>query len=331
MLLEGVLALALVLGAHPDSESSSSLRIDANSVTWEHRAQVLSLSEALEGVDADYDGELSSFELEASRATIDEYFRAHWRLWVEGERLQLSTVELVPGPDPGWFRVTRRASTDHALDRLTVEVDPFTEKDPWHRSFVEVHFPEEVVPIAFGAGVTRREVAPLTVRKRVTAAEFLERGLWRAIREPLAMAGLALLLVAGRRRRVLAWFAAGASVSLVAGFLGVIVPQPFGALTLAGGLALLALEHLVTGDPPARPWLAGLFALLGVSALFASLAPYPVAEDVRASAELGTTAAWLPVTVLGGVALFAIRRLPRGGKVLAVASLVAAVSVVLAL
>src|SRR6185436_8649129 len=84
--MQAFLVLLLVLaapsapGPHPDSRSTSLVRIDERGASLEFRCQARTLSEALP-LDANRDGELDDVELSAGRDQVEAYLLEHYQLF----------------------------------------------------------------------------------------------------------------------------------------------------------------------------------------------------------------------------------------------------------
>ncbi|HVS08903.1 MAG TPA: hypothetical protein VMS76_03440, partial [Planctomycetota bacterium] len=87
-------ACALLLGAHPDSHSSSRVVVEGSRATLELRCQCRSLIEAL-ALDEDGDGALQPGELASGRADVERYVLERYRLL--GEVAGGSERELLEG------------------------------------------------------------------------------------------------------------------------------------------------------------------------------------------------------------------------------------------
>ncbi|MEX1025244.1 MAG: hypothetical protein WD226_09220, partial [Planctomycetota bacterium] len=298
MLIELAIALALL---HPDSESSSVLVVEGRTATWQHRIQVASLSDALPGIDYDYDGELSAAELRDARAALERYVGEHWRIVVDEAPATSTLLQLAPSEVAGYVVLERRLVATRSLRRFELVVDPFAEKDPWHRSLVEVRFGDRPPwPVAFGAGVTRREVVAPELRRRFTFLDFAARGARRAFVLPHFAALLGLALVRGASLRTAAAFLGAVVLAGAASLLGFTAPLPFTALFVPGAVVLLAGEMLLTKEPFCRAWTVPALGAGAALALAAALAPYPVTSDVRASANVGQLVGWTATTLAAG-------------------------------
>ncbi len=97
--LAPLLAALLLLGArppHPDSLSSSVVRVIGSEVHLTMRCQVLSLMEVVPGLDADGDGEVSEAEALLSRDAILTYIAEHYLMFVGTDRDLEGGRPLVP-------------------------------------------------------------------------------------------------------------------------------------------------------------------------------------------------------------------------------------------
>ncbi|MDP6409768.1 MAG: HupE/UreJ family protein [Planctomycetota bacterium] len=159
MLLPFLLALAPTLG-HPNSMSSSLVRVEGERAYVTLRCQVLSFLEVIEGLDADEDGTVSAEEVEARRREIFAYAKSHYivvtgsdREHYGGEALlaELESVALErAGPgDPlgygaGAIELAMVFPARALISDLMLDVTLFWETSPDHIDLATIEWPGDV-------------------------------------------------------------------------------------------------------------------------------------------------------------------------------------------
>jgi hydrogenase/urease accessory protein HupE len=135
--------LASTAGApHPNSVSSSRIRVEGREVHLELRCQVATLLEA-SALDRDGDGRLGADELAAGLPALGRYVLGGYRLASEVEGGGWAPIEgkLLGGRlAEGGELVDFLFSFDAAarIDALRIEFSLFRESDPWHRDQAQV-------------------------------------------------------------------------------------------------------------------------------------------------------------------------------------------------
>jgi hydrogenase/urease accessory protein HupE len=145
-----LLRAALILALHPNSVSSSRIRVDADGVRLELRCQAATLLESIP-LDRDGDSRLSGDELERGRADVE-------RCVLDGYRLSATTAGTPPRRLAGKLEAARllAGTSDEGrpaepLVDLELRFDPipagaglevefalFRERNPWHRDHAEI-------------------------------------------------------------------------------------------------------------------------------------------------------------------------------------------------
>ena len=155
------LLLALVFGSgHPNSMSSSLVRVEGAEAQVHLRCQVLSYLEVIQGLDANADGTVSADEVEARRQAIFDYARGHYivitgsdREHRGGEALlaeleSLSLDKAGPG-DPlgfgaGAIELTMTFPARVPISDLMLDVTLFWETSPDHIDLATIEWPDGV-------------------------------------------------------------------------------------------------------------------------------------------------------------------------------------------
>jgi len=289
--------VALLLGglAHPESLSTTHIRVEGTRATAELSFQALSLIEVLPDLDTKPDGMLDAEECSAGRRRIDGYLLERLRvLRVDGEREQALTgrvEELVPD-DPAKVgamdlqRVVARFAfeSEVPLEVLVVESRLFHEVNPWHRDIATLEWNGDgPVVHTFEGGDTRWRFEPAHVRRPGVFTGFLRLGVEHILRGYDHLAFLLALIVASRGLKALAGMVTGFtlahSITLAASAMKLVNVDPrFVDLAIALSIAYVACENLMRRD--ARdPWIeACAFGLLhGLG--FASFLAKPLAGE----------------------------------------------------
>lgn len=130
-------------GMHPNSLSSSYLRVDGDAIHHRLRCQVLSVLEVLPDLDGDLDGRLTEAELSRGSADLLEYLGEHYRLDPgEGIPLRPSWVHLAPSPgsddpldpfrDMDWIDCDLLWRAAAPIEQLDLRVTLFRSTSPDH-------------------------------------------------------------------------------------------------------------------------------------------------------------------------------------------------------
>lgn len=145
-----LLRAALILALHPNSVSSSRIRVDAEGVRVALRCQATTLLESIP-LDRDGDSRLSDEELEHGRADVERFVLEGYRLsaigaGAAGRRLpgRLETARLVDGTSDGARPAEPLVDLELRFDPLPagagleIEFALFRETNPWHRDHAEI-------------------------------------------------------------------------------------------------------------------------------------------------------------------------------------------------
>jgi hypothetical protein len=264
-----VLALALATAAllHPDSLSSSRIRVHDNGATAVVRCQVLSLTEVLE-LDADRDGRVSADEVAAQSDAIVDYVESNYFLYTESNRelTQGTPLESLGGHvrfvapvvgDPltraeGAVDVELTYTAAAPIRDLMVEMSLFLETSPGHIDVVSVVWESGAQRIFTLTESDPRERSDPAGRGALAA--FLELGVHHILSGWDHLAFVLVLVLGAKKLRALLWlvtsFTFAHSVTLVLTALGVV------RLGMLGGLveAAVALSiAYVAADTALRP------------------------------------------------------------------------------
>ena len=327
-------ACALLLGAHPDSHSSSRVVVEGSRAALELRCQVRSLIEAL-ALDENGDGTLAQAELEQGRRELERYVLDRYRLLGEvadrDERVPLEgrLVELEVLGDGDrrfaepWVRAVLELEAPRPLAALSIEVSLFREGNPWHRDAATLVWNgEEPASFLFGEGRERWDFEPSARRRPGVLAAYVRLGVEHILTGYDHIAFLLALLVASRRLRsligVVTAFTAAHSVTLALAALGLVrVPPGLVELAIALSIAYVATENLLFRRPGTR-WAEafgfGLVHGLGFAGFLAdSLIYEPLKVTALVGFNLGVEAGQLAIVTVLALALRAMpgdRRVP---------------------
>lgn len=297
-----LLALCLAVGLaepHPNSFSSSRVRVDGERVAVELRCQARSLMEALP-LDADGDDRLAALELAAGRGALQAYLRERYRVFpLDGdEPLALALEEFALAAPLGasdepfvLARLSGRAAQE--LVGLEVRCSLFVESNPLHRDTCTLVWNggEEASWLFPEAGEVFRFVPDDRGRPGALAA-YVELGVEHILTgwDHLAFV-LALLLAAGSLRS-LAWvvsaFTLAHTVTLALASFGMVrVASPPVEMAIALSIAYVAVLGLGQRRPSAR-WLeAFAFGLIHGLGFASSVADALQAERLKVTALVG--------------------------------------------
>ncbi|MCC6408183.1 MAG: HupE/UreJ family protein [Planctomycetes bacterium] len=327
MLAALTLASAL-LAAHPNSFSSSVVRVDGARVAVEVRCQARSLAEALP-LDGDRDGVLAETELAAGRDAVERYVRERYRVFAEVDEagatrapleLVLGDLSLAPplgASDEPFVLATLAALAPQELEGLAVRCTLFVEANPLHRDTCTVIWNggEEASWLFPEAGEVFRFVPDDRRRPGVFAA-YVRLGVEHILTgfDHLAFV-LALLLAAPRLRSIVgvvsAFTVAHTTTLALASTDLVRVESRWVEMAIALSIAYVALLNLLQRKPSAR-WVEAFgFGLIHGLGFASSVADALLVERLKVTAlvgfNLGVELGQLSVVVL---AFWSLRSLP---------------------
>jgi hypothetical protein len=335
------IALALALThcalAHPDSLSTSVVRVDGAQASVTLRCQILSLVEVIDGLDADSDGIVEAPEVDAKQSEIARYINDHFALFTRtnrdlsgGQRL-IATVERITHAEPGirdGLRY-REGSVDIELacaatveiQDLIVEATLFHTTSPDHIDLTRIEWPDGVVE----HGATYIDVPRTRFDRagRGAFGAFLMMG-WRHILggwDHLAFVGV-LVLAARRLGSVLGVvtaFTVAHSVTLAISVLGLINLADHRGLVeaaIALSIAYVACDSLLHPNPKLgrapEAFVFGLLHGLGFAGFVSqSLVHEPARWLALLSFNLGVEVGQVVVVILLTLALLLVRWLSR--------------------
>ncbi|MCE9592571.1 MAG: HupE/UreJ family protein [Planctomycetes bacterium] len=317
------LAAALV-ASHPNSFSSSVVRVDGARVTVEVRCQSRLLAEALP-LDDDKDGVLNAAELASGREDVARYLREHFQVFadVKGEHaLTFALDELALAPvessgDEPFATATLSAQYTSALDELAVRATLFFESNPLHRDTCTIVWNggEEASWLFPEAGDVFR-FQPEDQRRPGVFTSYIRLGVEHILTgyDHLAFL-LALLLAVGRLRSILgviSAFTVAHSVTLALATLEVVhVESRYVEMAIALSIAYVACLDLLQKKPSARWVEAFCFGLVHGLGFASSVADALTVEPLKVTALVGfNLGVELGQLAAVGLAFWCLRLLP---------------------
>jgi len=312
---------------HADSVSHTRAAVRPGHAEVRLRFQTASLLEVLPRLDADLDARFTPAELAAAEDAVGAYLREHWRLLLppfeEQDSLAGTLTSLGFATDLRdvdesfqWIDARLEWATDDALEDVVVHSELFTERDPYHRDFLEWTYADETswyTLFRFGEHRWRFRAAALRVPE-VRGEAFTEALRDLAGRLEPALFVLALVAVVASLRAglsFLVWTSAWAAAGFVLDTLEVAPPLRIATLALPLSVAYLGAESLLR-RVPRRPWVeTALFGLfLGLVTAAALAVPFE-AEPLQGAVALGAGGALTAALVGAGLfALALVRVLP---------------------
>jgi hydrogenase/urease accessory protein HupE len=290
-----ILSVGFALAPHPTSRSSSRVVVTGRQIELQLRCQAQSISETVEGVDANRDLHLDERELESGRAAIAAYLLTHYEILPDGAggaalKGALLEMHTSMASDSAFAEQLLDARFQFACDRdparMTVHATLFRESNPYHRDSATIVWNgEEPCSWLFGEGVDTWNFEPEDARRPGVLGGYIRLGVEHILTGYDHIAFLVALIVAARRLRsivgVVTAFTCAHSVSLACAALGVVnVPSQLVEMAIALSIAYVAAENLLFRKPAAR-WIEafcfGLIHGLGfASAIGESLASEPL-------------------------------------------------------
>jgi HupE / UreJ protein len=283
LLLLSTALLGSAGAVHPDSLSSSRIRVAGTEAHLTLRCQILSLLEVIPGLDANSDGEVTGAEVEAQHGAIAAYTGEHYRLFVGTNRDLEGGSRLRPGPcsvqhfpagsDDGiGFRegavevaCTYRAP-DPILD-LMVECDLFFVTSPAHIDLATIEWAKGSESFALNSSTPRGRSDP---QGRGAFPVFLHLGWGHILSGWDHLSFLLALILSARRLRTLVGlvtaFTLAHSLTLALVSLDIIQVSGFSnliELTIALSIAYVAADHLLRPQLIRSRWIeAFVFGLV---------------------------------------------------------------------
>lgn len=338
MIAASLLALVALLGvppgaAHPDSLSSSRVRISASEARLTLRCQVLSLLEVVPQLDADADGEVSASEVGLRKAEVAAYVSEHYRLYVGsdrelagGTRLRpdlLGVQLLPPGSEPGLGYLKGAVEIDFSyraedeIRDLLIESDLFAATSPDHIDLATIEWDGASESFALDQRTPRGRSDP---QGRGAFPVFLRLGAQHILSGWDHLAFLAALVLAARRLRSLLYvvtaFTLAHSVTLALAALEFVDVSAFSGLVeiaIALSIAYVAADCLLRPRLARSRWIeAFVFGLVHGLGFAGFLRESLVREKAVGTAlfafNLGVE---LAQVALVSVAVLALAALPR--------------------
>ena len=312
------------LGAHPNSSSTSLVRVERGEVTVELVCQTLAVLEALP-LDLDGDRRLSGAELAAGRGELAAYFLERYavRVGTEGEagggtsvpgELLAVSAALDGEPPFAEERVTCELRFAHPegpggrFDELLIRVRLFQEQNPFHFDVCQLRW-EGGEPQTFLFGIDGEAwwVQSAARRRPRVLASFFRLGVDHIVTGYDHLAFLAALLLAARALGslvgIVTAFTAAHSVSLAAAALGwVRLPGSLVELAIAMSIAYVGALNLLVREPSSRWVEAFVFGLvhgLGFAGFLSeALGTEPQVLTALVGFNLGVEAGQLAAVVL---------------------------------
>jgi hydrogenase/urease accessory protein HupE len=303
--------------AHEVSRSSSRIDVDGARAAVEIQCQARSLAEALP-IDLDLDGAIDTGELERGRGQVERYLRERYRVRPDEAApeldLRLERLEPFRAPDgEALVRARLAATAPQPLERLTVAVTLFRERDPYHLDTASIAW-NGAAPVAwvFGEGVETWRFLPADARRGGVLATYLRLGVAHILTGYDHLAFLVALLVASRRLRsmvaIVTAFTAAHSVTLGAAALEVVaLPARPVELAIALSVAYVGAENLLVEEARGRSVVAFVFGLVHgfgfAGFLGESLLHEPLKLTALAGFNLGVELGQLAVVAAASLAL----------------------------
>ena len=303
-------------GAHPDSQSSSSLVVRGRELELELRCQALSVIEAVE-IDRDGDLVLTEEELAAGADELGRYLTARYVISPSAPRAEWAFELTGGGLEPQHVLGRRAFELAPDLAGLELRCTLFQERNPLHRDVATVRWnDDEPAVFLFGEGLDTWRFESADARRPGVLAAYFRLGVEHILSGYDHLAFLLALIVAARRLRslvaVVTAFTASHSISLALAALGVVhVPGLLVELAIALSIAYVGCETLLVRKPASR-WLEafgfGLVHGLGFAGFLGeSLLYEPLKLSALAGFNLGVEVGQVGVVLL---AFLALRWLP---------------------
>ena len=301
-----VLCAAPALAVHEESVSHSRIEVRGAEATLELHCQTLSLFEGVTGLDADGDGGLSAEELAAGREAIGSYLIDCYRLAnpvapeAEGEwfAAQLTDLRFPSRIDAEarrfqWVEARIEFRAPREIGELVVHSRLFTERDPYHKDFLELTWnDEEPWEHLFRSGEHDWHFQPSKTRRPGVLATFLRLGFDHILGGYDHLCFLIVLIVASRSLRallgVVTAFTVAHSITLGLAALDMVrFDSGFVELAIALSIAYVAVQNLIRRTPH-TPWIEAFgFGLLHGLGFAGFLADALVGEPLVITALFG--------------------------------------------
>ncbi|MFT7543053.1 MAG: hypothetical protein ACI9K5_004036 [Gammaproteobacteria bacterium] len=174
---------------HPSSVSRTTCVIDGVGAQVDIRFQTLSLLEVLPELDRDQDGRFTQEDMDAARDQVGDYLLANWRLlpppFSEDKALGGSltgfgfAADLVdPSEAFQWIDARLEFSAEMELEEIRVHSELFTERDPYHRDYLVLTFPDGAEwPHVFSTENHEEDFRASHLRRADVRQEFFSAGL----------------------------------------------------------------------------------------------------------------------------------------------------------
>jgi hydrogenase/urease accessory protein HupE len=300
MMFAPFLFAAALVASHPNSFSSSVVRVDGARVTVELRAQARSLAEALP-IDGDRDGTLAPDEVASGREEIARYLRDHFLVFadVAAESDVVLAVDDVTwkaadsGSEEAFVVAKFSGARGADFEALAVRTTLFVEANPLHRDTCTIVWNRgETASWLFPEAGDVFRFTPADQRRPGVFASYVELGVEHILTgyDHLAFL-LALLLAAARLRSivgVVSAFTVAHSVTLALATLEVVhVDSRYVEMAIALSIAYVACLDLLQKRPSAR-WLeAFCFGLIHGLGFASSVADALTVEPLKVTALVG--------------------------------------------
>ncbi len=273
-LLALLLLAALPARAHDSTYSSSHIEIGTSSVEVALRLRGADLAFALDGLDADADGELSQAELDRGRRRLEAYLLAKCQVDLDGVPCPLvlgeasRTVPEEGAPHSTDLLLHLSFALAYPPGKLSFRIHPMDDNDPFHQHLATVRVlggsPSELF---LGGGDVRVVDASehLPWHRRVSGA--FQDGVFHILTGWDHLLFLLALVLAVERpwavAGVVTGFTAGHTVTLLLAGLGILaLPSRLTESAIAFSIAWVGFEN-TRPFPPRRRWfVATLFGLM---------------------------------------------------------------------
>ena len=305
------LLLALLLAvsggiAHPDSRSSSFVRVDGRTATLELRFQARSLAETLP-LDSDLDRKLDERELEAGKIQVEAYVLERFQLFAsadaelgQGSQMPGRQLELRAIPESEsalgepWIVARYSFEAAEPLESLALRVRLFREQNPYHRDEARLEFQGDTPARHLFSG-EQGEVwryRPESERRPGIFADYWKDGFAHIAGGFDHLVFLLALLLASRNWRslllVVTAFTLAHSITLALAALELVhVRGDLVEMAIALSIAYVGALNLLVKQPGARWIEAFVFGLVHGLGFAGAIADALVYEPLRLTALAG--------------------------------------------
>lgn len=289
--------------AHPDSRSSSRVRVEGRRADVELRCQTRSLAEAI-ALDRDGDGELSAQELEAGKEAIAGYLLARYQLFpgdvntVEPLSGRLEALRLLPADETAmreaWVEAKLGFDAGADIADLSLRVTLFRAENPYHRDEARIEFNDDA-PVRHLFSGEQGEVwrySPEAERRAGVFSDYFSEGVHHIASGFDHLAFLLALVLALSRWRSVLWvvtaFTVAHSITLALASLELVsVRSSLVEMAIALSIAYVGALNWIARAPQGRFGEAFVFGLIHGLGFAGAIQDALVYEPLRLTALLG--------------------------------------------